>query len=61
MKVSQHLCDLSLITTFVSDCCLFFRHYRISSNRSRASNTGRGSDVIVLTEAGPWIQAGPWI
>jgi len=34
MKISQHLswvatllCDLSLITTSVSDCCLFFRHY----------------------------------
>ena len=27
--------------------------YRISSNRSRASNTGRGSNVVVLIEAGP--------
>jgi len=31
--------------------------YRISSNTSQASNTGQGSDGIVLTEAGPWIQA----
>jgi len=30
-------------------------------NTSQASNTGRGSDVIVLIEAEPWIQARPWI
>ena len=41
--------------------------YRISSNRSwalntsRASNTGRGFNVVILIEAGPWIQAGSWI
>jgi len=41
-----------------------FVTYRISSNRSRtlntsrALNTGRGSNVVVLIEAGPWIQAG---
>ena len=35
------------------DCQYDLRKYRISSNRSGASNTGRGSDAIVLIEAGP--------
>jgi len=32
--------------------------YRKSSNTSQALNTSRGSDLIVLIEAGPQIQAG---
>jgi len=32
--------------------------YRISSNKGRALNTSHGSHLIVLIEAGPWIQAG---
>ena len=37
------------------------RKYRISSNSSRASNTGRGSEPLVLIDAGLRINAGPRI
>ena len=56
---------------FYSFRCIFFAvyitsvytgptlYYRKSLNTSRTSNTSRGSDLIVLIEAGPWIEAGP--
>jgi len=31
----------------------YFVYYRISSNTSWDSNTGGGSDIVVLIEAGP--------
>jgi len=48
VAVCDHVRQLTVLT-----CTTAALGYRISSNRSRASNTGRGSDVIVLMEAGP--------
>ena len=61
--VHRQVCvDIRLYLLCLKDFSLFFVVlfcYRKSLNTSRASNTSWGSDLIVLIEAGPRIEAGP--